>query len=94
MSGMKYRLLAESVGDVVDRKNVQYGDAINDVEVFLKLLYPGGIPVERFRDVGLLVRMYDKMKRIASGNQGEENAWQDLCGYALLGLGGEGRWRE
>ena len=28
--------------------------------------------------------MYDKMKRIANGNQGDENAWNDIAGYAIL----------
>jgi len=83
--GTVYEGLGAHVGAVVDRKNAEYGNSINDTAAFLTALFPQGIPVDAYNDVGLLVRLFDKMKRIANGNQGEENAWKDLVGYALLG---------
>jgi len=80
-----YEQLGARVGAVVDKKNLEYGDSINDTDGFLRVLFPCGIPIRAYKDVGLLVRIFDKMKRVAYGNLGEENAWKDLVGYALLG---------
>ena len=80
----KYEAIGKSIGELVDKKNAQYGDSINNTAEFLDTLFPNGIPVEMYRYLGILVRMYDKMKRIANGNQGDENAWNDIAGYAIL----------
>jgi hypothetical protein len=80
----KYETKAVKIGQLVDKKNEQYGDAINVTGQFLELLYPNGIPLSQYNNVGVLVRMWDKMKRIANGNLGDEDAFKDLCGYALL----------
>lgn len=53
---------------------------------FFKLLFPEGIPPERFQDALILARMFDKMSRIARGTQGQEDAWQDLAGYAVCAM--------
>jgi hypothetical protein len=50
----------------------------------LRLLFPDGIKPAQYNDLGVIVRVWDKLKRIANGNQGEENAWQDIAGYAIL----------
>lgn len=83
----KYENIGTRIGALVDVKNKQYGKAVNGVEDFLKTLYPNGITPDQYKDLGVLVRMFDKMKRIANGNQGEENAWQDIAGYAILQCG-------
>jgi hypothetical protein len=80
----QYTRIAKEIGQLVDKKNAQYGDAINVTGDFLKLLFPNGIQPENYNNVAVLVRVFDKMKRIANGNQGEENAWRDICGYGLL----------
>lgn len=85
---MTYEEKARQIGRIVDVKNQQYGNSINDTEGFLKLLYPKGIPIEEYRNLGLLVRIWDKLKRIANGNKGDEDAWADLTGYGLLGISG------
>jgi hypothetical protein len=83
----KYEQIGQQIGALVDIKNKQYGNAINGVETFLIDLYPDGIKPEQYKDLGILVRVYDKIKRIVNGNQGEENAWQDIAGYAILQCG-------
>lgn len=79
-----YSTKADQIARLVAHKQEQYGNAINSTGEFLKSLYPNGIKPEQYDDLGVLIRMYDKMKRISNGNQGEENAWDDLMGYALL----------
>jgi hypothetical protein len=80
--------LAEGVGQLVQEKNEAYGDAFSKSMDFLCILYPAGIKVEQYKDVLVLVRMFDKMMRIASGNQYAlgEDAYSDLTGYGLLGM--------
>lgn len=80
----KFIRKALQIAKIVSEKNQQYGDAINDTQAFLELLFPRGIKCEQYKDIGTLVRIYDKLKRIANGNQGNENAWDDIQGYALL----------
>lgn len=81
---MTYEEIGRQIGELVDTKNKQYGDAFNKTGEFLKILYPNGIEVEDYASVLALVRVFDKMMRIANGNQGDENAWNDLAGYGIL----------
>ena len=80
----KYEFIGTSIGKLVDEKNKQYGDAFNKSGEFLKILYPNGIKPEQYSDMLGIVRVFDKLMRIANGNQGNENAWKDIGGYALL----------
>lgn len=34
-----------------------------------------------------MVRVVDKLFRVAHGKQGDEDPWQDIAGYGLLGMG-------
>lgn len=74
------------VGALVDAKNDAYGDSFSKTAQFLRVLYPDGIPVESYADVGLLVRVFDKLVRIATNNDPfGESPWRDIAGYAILG---------
>lgn len=88
----KYEALGESIGALVDRKNKQYGDAFNRSGSILEVLYPDGVRPEQYRDMLGVIRVVDKLFRIANGKQGPEDPWQDIAGYGLLGTGG--RWRS
>lgn len=81
---MKYESIGQAIGKLVDEKNKQYGDAFHKSGDFLKILYPNGVQPEQYEDMLALVRVFDKIMRIAHGNQGNENAWNDLVGYGLL----------
>jgi hypothetical protein len=84
----KYESLGLAIGGVVDKKNAAYGDAFGKTEVFLKTMFPDGITPDRYGDVGLMIRMFDKLSRIATNNDPYgENPWEDCCGYAILGAG-------
>lgn len=77
---------ANFVGKLVTAKNEQYGDSAAVTGTMLQVLFPKGIPVAKYGEAMLIVRVLDKLCRISRGNQGDENAWQDIAGYAVLGM--------
>lgn len=82
----KYKTLANKIGELVDEKNKAYGDSFNQTGDFLKLLYPSGISPEKYSDMLCIVRIFDKLKRIATAKDAfGESPYQDIVGYALLG---------
>lgn len=81
----KYEEKGREIGKLVDEKQKQYGDSWGKAAAILRTLYPDGIRPEQYHDVLGVARVIDKLSRIANGNQGEENAWQDIGGYGLLG---------
>lgn len=84
---MKYEDLGSEVGKLVDEKNTAYGNSFNVAEDFIKLLWPNGVPPEAFNDMLCVVRIFDKLKRIATNKgYGGESPYRDIAGYALLGL--------
>lgn len=88
----KYEEKGREIGELVDRKQREYGDSWGKAAGILRILYPDGIKPEQYHDVLGVARVIDKLSRIANGNRGEENAWEDLMGYGLLGsMDGGGR---
>lgn len=87
MANDSYEELGRSVGALVDVKNKAYGSAFDDAGEFLKLLYPDGIQPGQYADALALVRIFDKMKRIATDRDAlGESPYRDIAGYGLLGL--------
>lgn len=79
--------LATSLGLLLEEKNKAYGSSFDDTGSFLKLLYPQGIEPDQYGDALALVRIFDKMKRIATNKDAMgESPFQDLAGYGILGL--------
>ena len=76
---------ATEVGNLLEEKNKAYGNAFDTAGDFLRLLYPQGVQPNQYNDMLCLVRIFDKMKRIATGDP-TENSWQDISGYGILGL--------
>lgn len=83
-----YAEIGKRIGELVQVKNGQYGDSFNKSGDFLQILYPDGIKPEQYKDVLVIARIFDKLMRVANGNQGEENAFQDIVGYGILMSGG------
>lgn len=82
----KYEELGKQIGALVGEKNVAYGDSFGQVGSFLQILYPNGIPVESYTDALCIVRIFDKLKRIATHKDAfGESPYRDIAGYALLG---------
>lgn len=78
--------IAEEIGKLVAEKDRAYGSSFSHTGEFLKILFPDGIKPERYSDVGLLVRVFDKQMRIAhrKGAFGE-SPWRDIGGYGICG---------
>lgn len=71
---------------LVSEKNKAYGDSIGSSKKIFDLYYPNGISPKQYSDVLLVVRILDKLSRIATAKRAfKEDAWQDLAGYALRG---------
>lgn len=83
----KFLDAATEIGKLVDDKNQKYGDSFAKASAFLRLLYPDGVPPEKYDDMLTIVRMFDKLMRIATAKDAYgENPFADLAGYALLAV--------
>lgn len=81
----KYKLIGQTIGALVDEKNKAYGDSFNKCGEFLTILYPNGINVNQYTDMLGIVRVFDKLMRIATDKDAlGENPWNDVAGYGIL----------
>jgi len=82
---MTYRELGIEIGELVDHKQAAYGDSFGKSGNVLRQLYPHGIPVDGYDDMLGIVRIIDKLFRIATDPKafGESPA-RDIAGYGLL----------
>lgn len=78
---------AARIADLVSQKQAKYGDSFGKSGEVMKILYPNGIPLDQFDKALTVVRILDKLFRVATNNDpGGENPFQDIAGYALLEL--------
>jgi len=83
----KYIDVALEAATMVKEKNEAYGAAFGKSGRVLELLYPDGIPVEGYGGMLTIVRIVDKLFRIATDNDAlGEDPMRDILGYALLGV--------
>jgi hypothetical protein len=82
----EYESIALEIARLVTTKQIQYGDSFSKAYLVMQVLYPNGISSEQMKDALVVVRIIDKLFRIANGNQGEEDAFQDITGYGLLAV--------
>lgn len=81
-----YEQIGQTIGKLVDEKNKAYGSSFDKAGDYLKLLYPDGVKPEQYKDALLLVRIFDKLMRIATNKDAlGENPYQDIAGYGILG---------
>jgi hypothetical protein len=82
-----FESLGYDVGEVVQKKQVAYGDSFGKSGECLRQMYPNGIQPEQYDDLLTIARILDKLFRIANNPDAfEENPYQDICGYSLLGI--------
>jgi len=80
-----WHVIATQIADLVAEKNAAYGDSFSKSNQILTALYPKGIAVSQYHDALAVVRVVDKLFRIATRkNAFGESPWRDVCGYALL----------
>ena len=79
--------LGREIGQLLEAKNLAYGNSFERSEDIIKILYPDGIPVQAYRDALALIRVIDKCFRIANAKGAfGEDPWRDIAGYAMLSL--------
>ena len=78
--------IAASISKQVEEKAAAYGDW-NTPGKMLRLLYPNGVPVDQIDDMLTIVRILDKLRRIATKKDAfGESPYRDINGYSLLAL--------
>lgn len=83
---MKYSEMGKLLGELTQMKNTAYGDSFAKSGDILEILYPHGIKPEQYRDALAIVRVIDKLFRIATRKDAfGESPWKDIAGYGILG---------
>lgn len=82
----RFGKLGNEIGALVSDKQVAYGDSFGKSGQVMRILYPDGILPEQMDDALTVVRVLDKLFRIATKKDAfGESPWKDICGYGLLG---------
>jgi hypothetical protein len=82
-----YEWKALQVAQLVEKKQLAYGNSFGESGEVLRILYPDGFTAGELDDVLTIVRIIDKLFRVANQKDAfDENPWQDIMGYALLAL--------
>lgn len=87
---MKAKTLQElgtEVGALVTEKNAAYGNSFELSKNIIHILFPNGVPKEKYQDLLTITRVIDKLFRIATRKDAfGENPWKDIAGYAVLAM--------
>lgn len=83
----QYTKAALNLAELVTKKQVAYGDSFGQSGRIIEVLYPKGISPDQYADALAIIRVIDKLFRIANKKYAfVENPWADIAGYALLSL--------
>ena len=78
--------IGREIGELVNRKNAAYGNSFNKAGDILKILFPAGVQSGQYTDMLCIVRIVDKLFRIATDtNAMGEDPYKDIAGYGILG---------
>lgn len=81
----KFSKMGTKIGNLVAEKQKAYGDSFGHAGNVMRELYPEGITPEQMDDALTIVRILDKLFRIANKKSAfDENPYQDIVGYGLL----------
>lgn len=87
-----YQELGRRIGLLVEEKQRVYGDSFGRSGEIMKVLYPDGIKVEDYGDALAVIRIVDKLFRIATDKDAlGESPFMDIAGYGILGAGAAAR---
>ena len=79
--------LGREIGELVADKQEAYGDSFGKAGEVMRILYPAGISPSQMDDALAVVRVIDKLFRVATDRDAlGESPWRDIVGYALLGV--------
>lgn len=82
-----FEALGLEVGKLVDEKQRAYGDSFGRSGAVLRALYPTGVQPQEYDDMLAIVRIVDKLFRVAthgSKDPMKESPGRDIAGYGLL----------
>ena len=86
-----YAALGKSIGELVQSKNSAYGDSFSNSGKILAILYPNGVKPEQYTDMLTVVRILDKLARVATRKDAfGESPFKDIAGYGILGYAKDG----
>ncbi len=87
-----FRRIGREVGDLVAEKNAAYGDSFARSCEILAVLYPAGVKPDQYRDMLGVVRVLDKLFRIATKKDAfGESPWRDVAGYGVVATAADER---
>lgn len=85
-----FERLGREIGALVDAKNQAYGNSFQRSGTVLRELYPDGISTNQYDDMLCIVRILDKLFRVANDkNAFGESPYRDIAGYGILGAAGK-----
>lgn len=83
----RFQEIAQEIGKLVEEKNAAYGNSYIVTAEALKLYYPEGIEPSQYTDALLIVRISDKIARIANRKDAfGESPYRDIAGYGICGV--------
>lgn len=75
----------KAIGELVSKKNLAYGDSFAKSSDILEVLYPRGVTPEQYPSMLGVVRIIDKLFRVANMPRAfSENPGDDIAGYGIL----------
>lgn len=82
-----YQDIANEIGALVAAKNEAYGNSFERSGEILSVLFPNGVTPDRYTDLLCIVRVLDKLFRVAASpiDPMGESPWRDVAGYGILG---------
>jgi hypothetical protein len=79
--------IGTEIGELLEKKNAAYGNSFEEAKKILEVLFPNGVQLSQYQDLLTVVRIIDKLFRIASDKTAfAEDPWRDIAGYAILSL--------
>jgi hypothetical protein len=90
-----YSYIGSSIGSLVKEKNEAYGDSFHKCQEVMKVLYPDGVQPDQYLDMLAMVRVIDKLFRVATKKDAfGESPWKDIAGYSILGIANDMEQKE
>jgi hypothetical protein len=87
MNEERFKLAGKMLGEIIEEKDKKYGSSFKKAADFLKIAYPDGVPVDQYKHMQIITRIFDKIMRIATNKDPEgETPFADIGGYALLAV--------
>lgn len=79
--------IGTEIGNLCAQKNEAYGDSFFRAGEVLKHIYPDGVKPEHYTDMLAIIRILDKIFRIATRKDAfGESPYRDIAGYGILGV--------